>query len=187
MENLRWILIFAGVAILVLLYFSGRSPKSGRGQSRAGSRQGQSRSGQSRPGQSRRRAGAADPQHNQFAPQGGDDLDPLMGEQGHDQEFEYFGDPHMPSAGQLPDELGGFDDPDDFVRPASHMPDDTAGQGHRSADARPAAGGLSSLSKKIEAFSDRLTPGRRQRVAESEPVEILDAQWQDGVFNCQDG
>jgi len=37
MENLRWILIFAGVAILALLYFSGRSPKSGRGQStRAG-------------------------------------------------------------------------------------------------------------------------------------------------------
>ena len=29
MENLRWILIFAGVAILVLLYLSGRQPKSG--------------------------------------------------------------------------------------------------------------------------------------------------------------
>ncbi len=28
MENLRWILIFAGVAILVLLYLSGRQPKS---------------------------------------------------------------------------------------------------------------------------------------------------------------
>lgn len=30
MENLRWILIFAGVAILVLLYLSGRQPKAGR-------------------------------------------------------------------------------------------------------------------------------------------------------------
>lgn len=30
MENLRWILIFAGIAILVLLYLSGRQAKSGR-------------------------------------------------------------------------------------------------------------------------------------------------------------
>ncbi len=30
MENLRWILIFAGVAILVLLYLSGRQPKADR-------------------------------------------------------------------------------------------------------------------------------------------------------------
>jgi len=30
MENLRWILIFAGVAILVLLYLSGRQPKANR-------------------------------------------------------------------------------------------------------------------------------------------------------------
>jgi len=32
MENLRWILIFAGVAILVLLYLSGRQSKTGRRQ-----------------------------------------------------------------------------------------------------------------------------------------------------------
>jgi len=32
MENLRWILIFAGVAILVLLYLSGRQPKRARGK-----------------------------------------------------------------------------------------------------------------------------------------------------------
>ena len=35
MENLRWILIFAGVAILVLLYFSGRQSKTSRRQSDA--------------------------------------------------------------------------------------------------------------------------------------------------------
>ena len=32
MENLRWILIFAGVAILVLLYLSGRQPKASKRQ-----------------------------------------------------------------------------------------------------------------------------------------------------------
>jgi len=32
MENLRWILIIAGVAILVLLYLSGRQPKRARGK-----------------------------------------------------------------------------------------------------------------------------------------------------------
>jgi len=44
MENLRWILIFAGVAILVLLYLSGRQPKASKRQGDALNR---SRTGQS--------------------------------------------------------------------------------------------------------------------------------------------
>ena len=182
MENLRWILIFAGVAILVLLYFSGRSPKSGRGQStRAG----------------RATSRGVDARDDQIAPHVDQGADPLLGEQNYGQDFEVFGDPHAgdlstgnaeeyPGSGRLnagrldagpldsgrldapsPDDLGGFDDPDDFVRPAARR-----SESGRAADARSvAAGGLSSLSKKIEAFSDRLTPGRRQRVAESEPAE----------------
>lgn len=167
MENLRWILIFAGVAILVLLYFSGRSPKAGRGQS-------------TRAGRSTLRG--LDPRDEQIAPHVDEGADPLLGEQGYGQDFEMFGDPRaggqsygnhdgqpdarMPDA-NTPDELGAFDDPEDFVRPAARR-----SEGGRASDARSvAAGGLSSLSKKIEAFSDRLTPGRRQRVAESEPAE----------------
>jgi len=46
MENLRWILIFAGVAILVLLYLSGRQPKAGRRHGETLSRDAQRNSSQ---------------------------------------------------------------------------------------------------------------------------------------------
>lgn len=165
MENLRWILIFAGVAILVLLYFSGRNPRAGRGQS-------------TRTGRASSRG--LDPRNDQIAPHVDEHADPLMGEQGFDQSYDHFGDPHAGNitggshdAGRplSTDDIAPFDDPDDFVRPGAHPGD----PGRRTSDAKAvAAGGLSGLSKKIEAFSDRLTPGRRQRVAESEPVDTAD-------------
>ena len=141
MENLRWILILAGVAILVLLYFSGRK--------------------RSKPGTSDRRRMSDSDEY----------LDPLLGED------------------TLVDPIAGFDDvdPDDFSRPAQG-----AGQGlaqgselsgvhlspsdyefeedlGRNRDSSP---GFTSFAQKIESISERLTPKRRQRVAESEPADI---------------
>ncbi len=158
MENLRWILIFAGVAILVLLYFSGRGQKVGRGQStRAG----------------RSNARGNDMSNNEYSQLPNENADPLMGEQGYDQGFDQFADPsfsdpRVPSA----QDLDGFDDPDDFARPGAHYPEKRG----QATESKPTGvtGGLGSLSRKIEAFSDRLTPGRRQRVAESEPIETTE-------------
>jgi len=138
MENLRWILIFAGVAILVLLYFSGRGQKVGRGQStRAG----------------RSNARGNDMSNNEYSQLPNENADPLMGEQGYDQGFDQFADPsfsdpRVPSA----QDLDGFDDPDDFARPGAHYPEKRG----QATESKPTGvtGGLGSLSRKIEAFSD---------------------------------
>lgn len=138
MENLRWILIFAGVAILVLLYFSGR-PKSAPTREKRGTHQG------------------SDAVGRQQAQYSDNDADPLLGD---------------PTLG---DQFGAFDevDPEDFVRPGSNKLQD---QGpvdypYEELETRP-AGGLTSLTQKFEAFSERLSSKRRQRVEESEPADI---------------
>jgi len=78
MENLRWILIFAGVAILVLLYLSGRQPKASKRQ-----------------GDALRRNDRRSTSSNQMP-------DPLMGDQGDANDG--FGDP-LNDIEPLPDEL----------------------------------------------------------------------------------
>ncbi|PID63177.1 MAG: hypothetical protein CSB44_02520 [Gammaproteobacteria bacterium] len=134
MDNLRWILIFAGVAILALLYFTGRSR------------------------QQRREA------HRETARQG----DPLMGDEG------YLGDHANFDATS---DHYGFDerfDPDDMARPGEDLsatgaydyPDELE-------EARPRSG-FAGLSEKIEAFSAKLRPTRKQRVAESVPADEND-------------
>ena len=137
MENLRWILILAGVAILAALYFSGRPSRH--------------KSSKNRP------HGVADDDH----------LDPLLGE-------EIVADP-----------LSVFDeaDFDDLARPGGR-PMDTGGKSSlsvssgnydldedlsRTTDLSP---GFTSFAQKIESISARLSPKRRQRIAESEPADL---------------
>jgi len=142
MENLRWILILAGVAILVLLYFSGRN--------------------RSRNGAPERRG----------RPREEDYMDPLLGD------------------GTLSDPIADFDDvdPSDFTRPAQG-----AGQSYSSVNLEPSdyefdedlgrtrdsSPGFTSFAQKIESISERLTPKRRQRIAESEPANIEDGSQPD--------
>lgn len=139
MENLRWVLIAAGVAILILLYMSGR-PK--------------------RPA-------------NRTVRDDGMDFDPIdtAGFNGRSAEG---GDPLLGGQGGN-DQYNSFDgvDPDDLVRPGSVMPPSDYGfEDGQTTDANNAASsGLGSLSQKFEAFSERLTPKRRQRVAASEPEQ----------------
>lgn len=138
MENLRWILIVAGVAILVLLYFSGRPKSAPMRDKRAADRDAADRGRQ--------------PGHYPA-----DEADPLLGEQ------------------TMEDDFGVFDDvdPEDFVRPGSVSSHEPRPSDYHfdDLDTRP-SGGLSSLTKKFEAFSERLSPKRRQRAAESEPLDI---------------
>jgi len=141
MENLRWILIFAGVAILVLLYLSGR-PRRTRTRI-AGSA---GRSSSSPVGNAADQFGA-----------------------GSDNEFDSVSDALMGEEVQHPglgDGLSGFDavDPDAFSRPEV---DSASGS---EMNRKTGFGG--SLAQKIEAVSARLTPGRRQRVAASEPADM---------------
>lgn len=151
MENLRWILIFAGVAILVLLYLSGR-PK--RGPARASSSDVQNRQSTS-VGRSTR-------------------TDPLLG------------DP------AVNDQFGSFDDvdPDDFVRPGgkvahSEYPADYAFDDFDEEGRNSTVSGLSNLTQKIEAFSERLSPKRRQRIAASEPSDLNEEVSADPAFTAK--
>jgi len=116
MENLRWILIFAGVAILVLLYFSGRS--SSGGQANRGGSGGSGGKTRARP---RLRPG------RDAEPAGPDARrsDPLMqesrGAYADDQGGKFTG---APAGARLPHDMTadfeGFEvDPDDLHRPAS--------------------------------------------------------------------
>lgn len=138
MENLRWILILAGVAILAALYFSGkRSSNSARSSLGAGP--------------SNRDAMSDDP------------YDPLT------------------SDDTLSEHMQDFDDvdADGFVRPESQAGSrreasinqyaddfDLEEDLGRSLDSSP---GFTSFAQKVEEFSARLSPKRRQRVAEATP------------------
>lgn len=137
MENLRWILIFAGVAILVLLYFSGR-PKSAPTREKRVANQGSGERGR------------------QPAHYAENDADPLLGDQ------------------PMGDQFGTFDevDPEDFVRPGANAVQDQGASDYQFEDLETRPSGLTSLAQKFEAFSERLSPKRRQRVEESEPADI---------------
>ncbi|MFK7890668.1 MAG: cell division protein ZipA [Granulosicoccus sp.] len=138
MDNIRWILILAGVAILVLLYLSGR-PKRGavRGDS---------------PGLRRRSAAAHD------------HLDPLLGDNDYVDQPAVFDDINL----------------DDMARPdasAGHQPPDT--DLGRDSVLSP---GFTSFAQKIEAISEKLSPKRRQRVADSEPADLEEVTPSDPEF-----
>ncbi len=142
MEMFRWILIIAGVAILALLYFSGR-PKRPLDQ-REALDTGLRASGQSNE--------LVDPY-----PQA-DNYDDLANAQG---QYAPSTDPLLaepaPSGNQFED-LASLD-PDDFVRP---------GTGELPPDALEAESvQRSSIAQKIESFSSRLSPKRSQRVADA--------------------
>ncbi len=142
MENLRWILIFAGVAILVLLYLSGR-------QSSASRRQGDALNRSSK--RSRSNAdGFAEP------------ADPLLGDTQNDgfADSNSFAEP----TGEYADDFGsdvGIDDP--LERPGGQS-------SVRRKTAPGIESGLGGISAKIEAFGSKLSPRRKARVAASEPT-----------------
>lgn len=150
MENLRWILIFAGVAILVLLYFSGRPGKANKRNAQQKNAGGRSFAN---------RAGSNDL-----------DVDPLLGDESLNDDFSNFNDV----------------DPDDFIRPGARgvaRDYDYEELATAPADKSAQAGsGFSSITQKIEAFSERLSPKRRQRIAESEPDELDDNKEADPTF-----
>ncbi|MEE9334190.1 MAG: cell division protein ZipA [Granulosicoccaceae bacterium] len=134
MENLRWILILAGVGILVLLYFSGK-PKRSNSQRES---------------------------LNKSRPMSEDDMlngDPLMGELGEKSSHSSQVIGHGGQSDSAEASFNDFDatDLDDFTRPAGEPKQPLA-----------KSGGLSSISSKIDAFSEKLSPKRRARVAASE-------------------
>ncbi len=141
MENLRWILIIAGVAILILLYVSGR------------------------PGRARREL-EEDTERGPFSHAHRErDLDPLMG----DEESQYPDDPLVDfDTGPVPTD-------DRFDRPTGgNRADRPQLDAPLFTDDDVPPSGFASLSQKIEAFSAKLTPKRRKRVEESEPIDFDD-------------
>ena len=142
MENLRWILIFAGVAILVLLYLSGRQPSKSKRQGDALDRTG-SRSGR----------GAPEP------------VDPLLGDDGmgnggigNDLSGDHY------TADPL-DQFDVGDELDEFERPGGSSPVKSRRANGRAQNA--AVGGLGGISSKIEAFGSKLKPGRKKPTAQT--------------------
>jgi len=158
MENFRWILIIAGVAILALLYFSGR-PKRSTDQREALDR---SRNRSRRPGVAAH--GSAD-NYDDLA----DDGVYADSQAGYRHATHGAADPLM--AGSTD---GHFDDlpemdPDDFVRPGSgELQYEDAGELETTAT-------RSSIAQKIESFSSRLSPRRGQRVAAVAEQEVQQA------------
>lgn len=178
MENLRWILIFAGVAILALLYFSGRGGKGASGS-------------RSRTGHVRR---------DEFEFDGDvDTADPLLG-QGNADGYESLGYEEFPAVdpadlerpggavgarsgarsgatgGSLDGELGHELSPAEPV--ASHPDpfemDRAAASQARSPASSPS--GLGGLTQKIDAIGAKLSGKRRQRVAESRSLEDVSTE-----------
>ena len=153
MENLRWILILAGVAILAVLYFSGK-PKRARDAS--GVRSGRRGSGKH------------------------DFLDPLMGDDSFkDDPIEGFDmidsdDFSRPAQGGQVDaartsaESRAPAELDEYRLPEEPVFDENLG---RSRDSSP---GFTSFAQKIESISERLTPKRRQRIEAFEPADMED-------------
>lgn len=153
MENLRWILIAAGVAILVLLYFSGR-PRRSADEANRRSRLDDDELGMDMGG------------HVGLGAQG-NDSDPLLGDAPLDDPYQAFDDtgtddfarPGAPGTGtggaRAPASDYGFEELDDLT------PGGADG-----------GNGFSSFSQKLEAFSERLSPRRRKLVAESEPADL---------------
>ena len=147
MDNLRWILIFAGVAILVALWLSGRAGRRDAASSRP------------------------DPLL------GDDGFDDPLGDGFGDVDPDDFARPGEPVGGSrvrrspaaLAPAAGGFDDDPVLGHAAGtdvrHRID--ADEGAR----EPVAHGIGVLARKFEAIGEKLAPNRRRRVAESSPAD----------------
>lgn len=146
MDNLRWILILAGVAILVLLYLSGRQGRSSHSANASASR---------------RRSAAAN-----------DHLDPLLGDD------------------TFVDQSPAFDDDmllDDLARPGAGSRVDVADYEFEADLGRSNASspGFTSFAQKIESISERLSPKRRQRIADSEPDDMDEISSSDPEYSSK--
>lgn len=141
MENLRWILIFAGVAILVLLYLSGRQPKSAR------------RKGETLNRDVGRESGRG-------APRGQIPADPLLSEDAFSDPLDEFGDSSGVSGGAS----GEFDQVDDLMeRPGGESP---ARKKRAPADTE-ATGGFGGISSTFGALGSKFTSKRTSSASES--------------------
>jgi cell division protein ZipA len=143
MENLRWILILAGLAILVLLYLSGRPRRAARVTDSPASR---------------RRSAAAN-----------DYLDPLLGDGPSAEHSSDFVDINLDDMARPG--TSGYPDPGDYEFEAD------SGRSNASSP------GFTSFAQKIESISERLSPKRRQRIAESEPVDMHEVSPSDPEFS----
>lgn len=145
MDNLRWILIFLGVAILVLLYLTGRQQSPSKRQKDALNKSGRQPTG--------RQA----------------EVDPLMGDQGLGMqqspdrlnEQEYMSDSVVADNSNPFDSAVEIEMDDPLERPGGQDPS-------RVKKSSANAGGKSAISSKIEAIGAKLSPKRRERVAASE-------------------
>jgi len=196
MENLRWILIFAGVAILVLLYFSGRSSSSGRGGARAerdecfGADDGRRDRARSRTRRPVDDTLQDDPLMTDAA--GASRVSPRLP---HDMTADFDGfevdpdDLQRPAAARAPHD---FEAPEPFAdasraRRRDPVPPEPSHDGGASSSeyprdgrghapdgiAEPSGGALGGLSQKIEAIGARLSSRRAERVAENAPAEEM--------------
>lgn len=144
MENLRWILILAGLAILLLLYLSGRPRRAARAKDSLATR---------------RRSAVAN-----------NHLDPLLGDDALIEQPSDFVDINL----------------DDMARPGASAQAANPGDYEFEADigrSNDSSPGFTSFAQKIESISERLSPKRRQRVAESEPVDMHEVSPSDPEFS----
>ncbi|MBX2879377.1 MAG: cell division protein ZipA [Granulosicoccus sp.] len=146
MDNLRWILILAGVAILVLLYLSGRSRRTMHRHKTTRA--------------SRRSAAATN------------HLDPLLGDEPMPEREYAFDDIQL-------DDMARPGDPGRTLERADHGNYEFETDLGRSNISSP---GFTSLAQKIESISERLSPKRRQRVAESVPADMDEESTTDPAF-----
>lgn len=165
MENLRWILIFAGVAILVLLYFSGRGTSAGARRTRPGRVQ-RDELDSDLPLES------TDPLLRQPVPA------PANMEPGFDGfavvDPDDFERPAAPRAA-LDREPARFELEQDVIE-GSHADDGYLPPELQAGDRGPglteaAAGALGGLSQKIESIGAKLSGKRRERVADNPPQD----------------
>ena len=182
MENLRWILIFAGVAILLLLWFSGRAGRRAPGSS-----------GEPDPLLGDATADDLDDRLDAIAldeaafDRVSFDDDGAIDRIAVDERGDAFAstDPDGAARGNRSPIVGGSASRAQTVAPRDRASADerpvarTAREGRRDAAPGsapleidpPPATALGGLAQKFEAIGERLAPRRRQRVAASEPDE----------------
>ena len=173
MENLRWILIFAGVAILLALWFSGRAGRRGPTSSAPDPLLGEDRAGNADDRLDNPSLDDAalddivfDDHDDAFA-----DIDPDGTAAPRDERPPPLvaGSARAPRAreGSSRERLPVLD-PD---RERGELPRGESPRGQPMEMEPPPAGALGGLTQKFEAIGARLAPKRRQRVAASEPEE----------------
>ncbi len=150
MENLRWILIFAGVAILVLLYLSGRQPKAAR-----------------RKGETLNRNSGRD--SGRSASKGQAPVDPLLSEDAFSDPLDDFGDSGGASGGVSGGASGvtsgEFDEIDDLMeRPGGQSP----ARKKRASSEAETTGGFGGISSTFGALGSKFTSKRSSSSSESD-------------------